>query len=339
MKTGKIFSLILAIAMLTAFRSHAQKPVVVIESTLKLGPFKEEVFFYGFAAGDKLVFDFEEENDKEVKEVEITELPASSKFLDYKTKKIKEKTINIANTGIYKFRFANGILPRVCKFSIRRIPANESTQNFNTTVYTRTVDDTLYSNDKESYIDKSDTVATNLQDRNVKLQAGTGSGLNKSNFNFLLDENTIAWSYYIYTDDAGKKLYEEAAKKLAEDPIKTKFQQFGPLATEAHGDNSYLKKLETGKQINFWVVEGENADLFMNGAQFKFIKKGTIFNDFSKMPYRKGSLYFCFSNPSTTEPVNITVKITSLHINEVLKTRAIRQILSIRPKTEMYLKN
>src|SRR5689334_558992 len=131
---------VMIIGLLHGFLLYSQKPVTVVENTLKLGPFKEEVFYYGFAAGDKLVFNFEEANKKELKELEIMEMPSTSRYMEYKTKKIENKTIDIANTGIYKFRFNNStILPKVCKFTIQRIPATEATQNFNTTVYTHTV--------------------------------------------------------------------------------------------------------------------------------------------------------------------------------------------------------
>ena len=56
----KFIPVILTIGFLTAFRLYGQKPVIVVESTLKVAPFKEEVFYYGFAAGDKLIFNFEE---------------------------------------------------------------------------------------------------------------------------------------------------------------------------------------------------------------------------------------------------------------------------------------
>lgn len=328
--------LIIMMGLLHSFSLYSQKPVTVVESTVKLGPFKEEVFYYGFAAGDKLVFNFEEANKKELKELEIMEMPSTSRYMEYKTKKIENKILDIANTGIYKFRFNNStILPKVCKFSIQRIPANESMQNFNTTVYTHTVDDTIYTTEQEEYVDRTDTVVENFLDRNIKLQTASTGG-NKSSFNFILPENTVAWSYYIYTNDAGKKIFDDAAKKVIGP---AKFSNYGPLAAEIYGTESYLKKITTGKQINYWVVEGDNADLFIKGDQFKYMKKGTIVNDFSRMDNRKGTLYFCFSNGSSTEPVTVTVKITSLHINEVPKIRPIKRVAGIQPKTEMYLKN
>ncbi len=61
--------------------------------------------------------------------------------------------------------------------------------------------------------------------------------------------------------------------------------------------------------------------------------------DYSQMPYRKGTLHFCFSTGTSTQPATIIVKITSIHVNEEVKTRQVKRILSIQPKTEMYLKN
>ena len=323
------------ILIFTATNALGQTPIDIAESTLKVGGLGEEVFYYGFAEGDKMIFSFSEANGKELKEVEIIEMPSTSRFMDYKTKKTENKIIVIPRTAIYKFRFMNStILPRVCKYKIQRIPAGPATQNFNTTVFTHTVNDTSYTTEQENYIDNSDTVLTNLQDRVVKIQTGGG----KSVLNFILPENTIEWSYYIYSDEAGKKVYEEAVKMLANDVL-ARYARYDPLGAELFNIPSHLKKLQTGKPINFWVVENENADLFMKGEQFRFIKKGTIVNDYSRMNFRKGSLYLCFSTTNSPEPASITVKIASLHINEVLKTRETKRILSISPKTKMYLKN
>ena len=116
--------------------AYGQQPIEVAESAVKVGIKAEEVVYYGFAEGDKLIFSFEEANGKEMKEVEIVEMPSTSRFMDVKTSKIENKTITVSRTGIYKFRFANSaLLPRVCKYKIQRIPASNATQNFNTTVY------------------------------------------------------------------------------------------------------------------------------------------------------------------------------------------------------------
>ena len=114
----KIF--ILSTGLLSALGGYGQTPVDVAESTLKVGILGEEIFYFGFAEGDKLIFNFEEVNGKELKEIEIIELPSTSKFSDYKSKKIENKILNIKRTGIYKFRFSNSAISgRICKIKIQ----------------------------------------------------------------------------------------------------------------------------------------------------------------------------------------------------------------------------
>lgn len=124
---------------------YSQESVEVTEQTLKLGAFKEEILYFGFAAGDKLIFNFSELDNKEVKEVEILEYPSNSKFSDYKTKKVENKVIPITKKSIYAFRFKNSALGgRICKIKIQRIPANAESQNFNTAVTWEDRQETTY---------------------------------------------------------------------------------------------------------------------------------------------------------------------------------------------------
>ena len=140
----RINSLIIGILLISNF-SHSQTTIDVVESTLKIGALGEEVFYYGFAEGDKIIFNFEELKGKELKEIEIIELPSSSKFMDYKSVSIKNKELTVQKTGIYKFRFSNSaVAGRICKYKIQRIPASEVTANFNTSVYWKTNYDTTY---------------------------------------------------------------------------------------------------------------------------------------------------------------------------------------------------
>src|SRR6187401_1772887 len=214
--TKKYFLSLMIYGSLSVVVSYGQKPVDVAESSVKVGIKGEKEVYFGFAEGDKLIFSFEETNGKEMKEVEIVEMPSSSKFLEFKTSKIDNKTINVARTGIYKFRFANSaLLPRVCKFKIQRIPAGAATQSFNTTVYFDEYNDTTYTNEVETFIDRSDTVINNFQDRTIKVNPLTAPGSSKVTFNFTLPENTVAWSYYVCAGEGGQQVYQEAGRSLA----------------------------------------------------------------------------------------------------------------------------
>lgn len=335
-----IHKLILTIGLLSALNIYGQTPVDVAESTLKVGIMGEEIFYFGFAEGDKIIFNFEEVNGKELKELEIFEMPSTSKSVDYKTSKIVNKIIKVTRTAIYRFRFtSSAISVRLCKYKIQRIPASAATQNFNPTVHTDMVNDTTYTTENEEYLAKTDTVITNYQDRIVKVNPTSNPAGNKSSFNFVLPENVVGWSYYIYTNQAGQQAYEEANKEIiaSEKLVITKFPAYNLLAALAMNKPVSISKLP-GEIINYWIMEGENAELFSSGAQFKYIKKGKAVNDYSHMEPRKGSLYFCFSNDNPTLPASVTVKIAVVQVNEVLQTKQVKRML-VAPKNKMYLKN
>lgn len=327
--------------LLTGADCYSQAPVDVAETTLKVNILGEEIFYLGFAAGDKLIFSFEETNGKELKEVEITEMPGTSKFIAYKTSAIKNKQLNVQKTAIYKFRFTNSaISARLCKYKIQRIPARAETQNFNTTVFTHVVNDTTYITEENTELSKTDTVFINFQDRTVKAGAASAPGANKTTFNFVLNENVVAWSYYIHVNNAGQKAFDEANNQIIANskPIINKFPGYNVLGALATGKPVAINKLQEGEDIAYWIMEGENETLFKSGGQFRFIKKGKAVNDYSRMDPRKGSLYFCFSNDNPTEAVTITVKLTTVQVNEAIEIKPVQRIV-IKPRTEMYLKN
>jgi len=338
--SGKYFLLIMILGSLSMF-AYSQQPIDVAESVVKVAIKGEEAVYYGFAEGDQLIFSFEEANGKEMKEIEILEMPANSRFMDVKTSKIENKTISVPRTAVYKFRFANSaLLPRSCRYKIQRIPASAATSKFNSTVYFDNYNDTSYVTEVETYIDKSDTIINNFQDRTVKVNPGSAPGSSKITFNFTLPEATVAWSYYIYTDKAGQQVYQDAGKTLTSNAgtMIAKFPKYSPLAAVAIEAPSYLTKLDTGQHINYWIVENENAELFQNGQQFRFVKKGKAINDFAKMEPGDRAYHFCLHNDYKDVPVTVTVKITAILINEKLSSRSVKK-MHITTRNGPHLKN
>jgi hypothetical protein len=339
--TKKYLFLLILFGSLSGLSAYTQTPIDIAASSVKVGIIGEELVYFGFAEGDKIIFSFEEANGKEMKEVEIIEMPNASRFIEVKTSKIDNKSINVLRTAIYKFRFANSaILPRVCKYKIQRIPAGPATQNFNSTVYFDMYNDTSYTNEVENFIDKTDTVISNFQDRVVKVNPLTAPGTSKSTFSFLIPENTVYWSYYVTTLKDGVQVYQEAAKNLAANSpgVIAKFPNYSPLAAVALERDSYIKRLDTGRHINYWIVENENVDMFSRGEQFRFIKKGKAINDFSRMEPGERNYYFCLHNDFKEGPISVTVKITAVQINEKLVSREVRK-MHVTQKNGMHLKN
>lgn len=135
--------LALFIFLLFSELCSAIEPILVTENTFKLNG--EETLYYGFAAGDQIIFDFKEANGKAVKEIEIVEMPSNTKFQDFKTTEISDKKIKVDNNGLYAFRFKNPIMAgRVCKIKIQRVPADESKITFDTGWHYENVNDTTF---------------------------------------------------------------------------------------------------------------------------------------------------------------------------------------------------
>ena len=121
----------------------AQKPITVAEITLKIKPDSSEELLYGFAEGDQLLFTFEEDNNKKIGEVAVSEFPDVVKFRTIDTKKVKKQLITVNHKAVFKFLFKNSDAEeKLAKVLIQRIPAAEETKNFTTTVKWVTEQDT-----------------------------------------------------------------------------------------------------------------------------------------------------------------------------------------------------
>lgn len=335
-------NLVFGLIFFFQYSNSQTSPIDVAENTFKVGGLGEEVFYYGFAENDQLIFNFEELDGKELKEVEIIEMPGSSRFMDYKTKRTENKIITIYKTGIYKFRFANSALGgRVCKFRIQRIPNSDNTKNFNTTVYWKTVNDTSYTTTQERYLIKADTSVSHVTEEIAKVHSQGNLNGNKTTFNFTLPENTVAWSYYIGVDQAGQEVYEKATQQLARHaaPMLARIPGYGPLAALALEGASYLSQLQSGEDIDFYIVEGDNVTNFLNGQQFSYIKNGKVINDYSSMKTNfKGNYYVCLYNDNAITGVTVAVKIHAIVVNKQYGIRDVKHI-HLTPHEEAYLKN
>ena len=322
-----------------------QTPVDVSESTLKVSGFGEEVFYYGFSEGDQLIFNFSEVNGKELKELEIIELPSSSKFMDYKTKKIENKSINITKTGIYKFRFANSALSgRICKFKIQRVPSNEATKNFNTSVYWRTVYDTTYRPVEEKFLIKSDTVVSECYNANPQISSQNALNGNKNSqvVDFYLPDNAIAWSYYIGTGSEGKAEFDNARNNFMQSAAASvsKIPGYGPMAALALTGVSYFNKVQGEDNVKYWFLNDANSvALFNTGQSFIQYKRGDVINEASQMKTPlKGKIYLALMNDNTIDPIKVTIKVTAVSVNQQFETRTVQK-MHVASRQEAYLKN
>lgn len=311
---------------------QGQAPVDIAESTIKVGGLGEEVFYYGFAEGDQLVFNFQEVNGKELKEVEITEWPASSKFMDFKTKKITDKIIQITRTGIYKFRLTNGAIGgRVCKFKIQRIPATEETAKFNTSVYWRTVYDTTYTTVQERYLVKKEfkpvaIVPITEYYINSGSNATFGGGKSRITFPVTLPPTTQEW-YYEFSASRDKNAVEQAKSSFnLLSQLTTLIDQTGAIGFGI----DMLSKPLGGDVCDVYLLDFDNSRLFEAKVGYHHYPVGTRENIKSgvvKLAANAGQTWYIgIKNPDSMLGIHVAIEVVAVTLEEEWGLRNVRKM-------------
>lgn len=326
----KLFCTLL-LPILTAFINtiFAQTPVDVAENTFKVGGLGEEVFYYGFAEGDQIIFNFTEENGKDLKEVEIIELPSSSKFMDYKIDKIENKTINVTHTGVYKFRFYNSAISgRVCKIKIQRIPAKESTKNFNTNVLWRTIYDTTYTTSNERYLIKKEYIPKQLVKDKYYINSGSNAllkgGRSRITVPILVPENTVKW-YYVFSSSRNETEVAKTNQSMSLAGELAKLIDHTGIA--AIGANM-LTQPPGGNACDVFLFDYTNASNFEQKLQCQNYSDGSRENIASGvvqvLPKNTPNLYIGIRNPDATYGIHVCFDAVAIVLHESYGMREVK---------------
>jgi hypothetical protein len=338
---------------------YSQELIDVCEKTIKVTALSEEVFYYGFAEGDKIVFSLEEANGKEVKEVEILEYPQSSKFSDFKTKKIDNKQIQVNKKNVYKFRIYNSSLGgRVCKIKVQRIPSNEKTKNFNTTVnwiekqettyntYTKDVTigyETKYETKVKKELVKVDTLLTQLFDKNLRVHSEMASG--KTQYTYATVElptnsylpnqlnpyqttEVVSWSYWLGVGQKSKEDYDNTNKKFASG-ITTlgSLTGYGALASLAVTGISMFKNTNIGDNINYKFYG------LQNGQEIVIDYGNVISASGRNDKITQGAFSVQLFNDNVMDGIDVNLKMVVMQIRKTWQDKQYQEKVEI-PKIE-----
>lgn len=329
---------------LPSFTIGQLRPVDVAENTVKVKGFSEEIFYYGFAEGDQLLFNFEEEKDKDLKEVEIIELPSTSRYMDYKTSKITNKTLSIRTTGIYKFRFVNSAMSgRVCKFKIQRIPASEATKNFNSSVQWRTAYDSVERKVQERYLVRKEYKPVSIinpekyyinSGRNALFQGGTS----RLSIPIILPSNTVEW-YYIFSSYRNEEDVKRTASSI------NLFSQLTKLVDPSGGSKIAINMLTAppgGDNCDIYLLDALNRPLFEGKTDFTHYMEGSRENLTSGIINIKATnLRSCFigiKNPDAGHGIFVTIEAVAIVLEDEWAIREVSNY-DITSRKVAYLDN
>lgn len=329
-----------------------QDMIEVADLTIKVGSKDEELIYYAFEEGDKIIFSFEEVDGKELKELEIIEYPGNSKFRDFQVKKIERKEIKVNQKGIYVFRFLNSnvISKRICKIKISRIPDSIEKSDFNTGVKWVEKFDTTYSVKSEDIIigyktinkQKSrrvlistDTSVVTILDRIERVHSMTNmSNSNISYVNIQLPYNTyspnqflpykstevLSWAYSISVGNTGEAWYKDAnskavAKTTAELAVNAGLisSGYGALALLAIEGISVFSNPPQGDNIKFRILTNINGTTYSLGHGNSVAAFGKI------TEYNQGGFSLELVNDNLMDGLNVNVKVIAVTITKTWK--------------------
>lgn len=334
----------LFLVMFTFKMSAAQEIVELADYTFKLKGNEESLFYYGFAQGDQLIFSLEELNGDDISQVEVTEYSSNSKFMSYKVKKIDRKVITVTQKAIYCFKLKNNhFWGRVCKLQIQRIPASTKTQLFNSSVYWKTVQDSIFDKSAKKYLLKSDTIVQTILDKTIKISTSTALNphYNKELVEFNLPNGTYTWSYYIGVGNEGQKLFSKSKSGFLNTAASAASQipGYGIMAALAlYGINAF-QLIQGEDNVKYvFINDSKNANLFLIGQSYKYYQQGNVLSDASQMKSPlSGKVYLGLKNDNLIEPIAVKINITAVVIHQKwgLIPAQVNRVIS---RVEPYLK-
>lgn len=267
----KISTLIL---LLSFFGLNAQvKKVNLSNGTIKVPAMQYEQFMYGFSEGDKIVFNLNESNNKDLNKIEIFELQSNLKYSNFKTSHIMNKIIDVNKTGIYLFRITNASLgKRICNITIDRIPKDDSTLNFNSNVKKRIINDTTYTSKFEKVlVDSKFVTKTLINNENYWVNSGMNSFFNSGGKSriaipIILPKNTVEW-YYSFSSTRNKTDIENNMKSMnLASELSGLIDQTGLLS---FGINA-LSKPPGANYCDIYLIDTNNHGKFLSKEAFSY---------------------------------------------------------------------
>ncbi len=318
------------------------QPVDVAELTIKIGGMGSTEMFYGFAEGDQILFSFEELNGKELKEVEIIELPNNSKFMDYKSTKIENKKIAVNQKAVYQFKFNNSAISgRICKVKIQRIPKSDSLINFNTNWKWLTLYDTSYVPYKQDSLIGYDTLRYNevvkellsttqaeeqIFTKQETVHSKLNSAGNKSWLFFTLPANSyttyeekrvVSWAYWVGVGKEASDAWAQNVKtvaNLAKSAAGFFTSPLGALAIGAVAD-LITPKQGSGHDVYYSVTNAIGKEYFMADLGYNVFDRGAGVAGYAKFTDSglcQGTFYICLLNDNQTIPIDVNITVVAI---------------------------
>lgn len=312
-----------------------QKKVSLTEASFVVKNRNSERFYFGLAAGDKIEFNI---TTTSIKRISFEEYKGGSLFELSNPDSIINHTLEIEHDGIYYFSFEqSGFLAgkSYCSLNATRTPNSKEKEKFNTTVYWKTQIDSIKYIETEKYINRIDTIVTNIVDQYTILKHKASVDYTSIMFN--LPENSTSWSYLIMTGKEAQNVFMTTEKKFSNNS--TFIKKYGLMAGIALNGIASFPSNPKCREVKYCFIKKLSVDSEVIIDSLNSIEATTkTCLDFGKVVNINKKPTHIFIQNLSKKTVPIYVRITSLEIIERWSTREIEKF-RIEAKDIPYLKN
>jgi hypothetical protein len=276
-------------------------------------------YSYMLSAGDVIVLDITEKGRSKLAELSFSKYDGTGLFERKNFREIIGRELQIAETSAYvlKVRSSSKSKRRVQIKVLRILAPNSPIKS--TSVQWAVQRDTVWSFSKKKIL-VPDTTPVLLNTSNNKVSSITAINGNSSRtlIDFELPEGTVAWSYFIGTNEEGARAFSSAVQSFADNggALFMKLPGYAPLIALAAYGYSAINQLYGSDNVKYWIVDSwEQAKAFKEEKYFYWIKQGDVVVDSYRMTGPlTGKVYVCLKNDNIVDPIEVHFNATALTV-------------------------
>lgn len=290
---------------------------------------EDEIYYYAFAPGDKIVVDIEITEKRGELNIEISEYPNTVKYTANNFREKKDIKIKVNKKSIYSFSVsATAFIMKDCKMTIKRIPGSQETNDFNTNVILKEQIDTIYTTQINKILVNRDTLYQELINRKVRVFSQTNlDNVNRSFIDLKIPKDTQYWVYWLGVDQESVQEMQQLAENI--DELSSLIPN--PIAAFGLGIITELPMINTTATINYQFLDLDNKIIFMNSGQYSYytFKEGNnVTSDYAKIEMNNtpnnGNLYMGFWNNSDLYGRDVNLQVGAFKFNDTYTNKTVR---------------
>lgn len=186
-------------------------------------------------------------------------------------------------------------------------------------------------------------------DKTQRVHSLTNSNGNKTNVFFTLPKNetspykttkVISWAYWIGVDEAGNKAWEQNSRTVSNLAKGAAAMYLTPLGALALGAVTDLAVPSVGEDVEYWIADQSNAQLFMTGNAFSVYDKGkgvAGFKRFTDASLCQGTFYILLYNDNVMQGINANIKVVAIVETNIYEDKQYtEQVVTPRTEKQMF---